>query len=29
MMAEETGVVTESGFELFSTIDRSLRVIPD
>jgi len=28
MMVEETGVVTEKGFDLFTTIDRSLRVIP-
>lgn len=28
MMVEDTGLVTDSGFELFSTIDRSLRVIP-
>lgn len=27
MMVEDTGLVTERGFELFSTIDRSLRVV--
>lgn len=28
MMVEDTGVVTEDGFECFTQIDRSLRVIP-
>ena len=28
MMVEDTGVVTEAGFELFTGIDRSLRVVP-
>ncbi len=28
MMVEDTGVVTESGFELFTDIDRALRVVP-
>ncbi|MEO3805026.1 Xaa-Pro peptidase family protein [Nonomuraea sp. B1E8] len=28
MMVEDTGVVTEHGFELFTTMDRGLRVIP-
>jgi Xaa-Pro aminopeptidase len=28
MMVEDTGVVTDSGFELFTSIDRSLRVVP-
>lgn len=27
MMVEDTGVVTESGFDLFTSIDRSLRVV--
>ncbi|WP_169738914.1 M24 family metallopeptidase [Jiangella gansuensis] len=27
MMVEDTGVVTESGFELFTSLDRSLRVV--
>jgi Xaa-Pro aminopeptidase len=27
MMVEDTGLVTEGGFELFSTIDRSLRIV--
>jgi Xaa-Pro dipeptidase len=28
MMVEDTGVVTATGFELFTSIDRSLRVVP-
>ena len=28
MMVEDTGVVTDTGFELFTSIDRSLRVVP-
>jgi len=28
MMAEDAGVVTEDGFELFTRTDRGLRVIP-
>ncbi|CAH1673326.1 Xaa-Pro aminopeptidase [Chelatococcus asaccharovorans] len=28
MMVEDTGLLTESGFDLFSTIDRSLRIVP-
>jgi Xaa-Pro aminopeptidase len=28
MMVEDTGVVTAEGFELFTSIDRSLRVVP-
>lgn len=28
MMVEDTGVVTEDGFELFSTLDRELAVVP-
>lgn len=28
LMVEDTGVVTETGFELFSRLDRSLRVLP-
>lgn len=28
MMVEDTGVVTGEGFELFTSIDRSLRVVP-
>jgi Xaa-Pro dipeptidase len=28
MMVEDTGVVTENGFELFSTLDRRLAVVP-
>lgn len=28
MMVEDTGVVTNRGFELFTSIDRSLRVVP-
>lgn len=28
MMCEDTGIVTSSGFELISSLDRSLRVIP-
>jgi Xaa-Pro aminopeptidase len=27
MMVEDTGLVTDSGFELFTSIDRSLRVV--
>lgn len=29
MMVEETGILTDEGFQLFSSTDRSLRVIPD
>jgi len=28
MMVEDTGVVTDTGFDLFTSIDRSLRVVP-
>jgi Xaa-Pro aminopeptidase len=28
MMVEDTGVVTDTGFELFTSINRSLRVVP-
>ena len=28
MMVEDTGLVTDDGFELFSTIDRTLRIVP-
>jgi Xaa-Pro aminopeptidase len=28
MMVEDTGVVTDEGFQLFTSIDRSLRVVP-
>ena len=28
MMVEDTGLVTDDGFALFSTIDRTLRIVP-
>ncbi|MBP1845579.1 Xaa-Pro aminopeptidase [Rhizobium petrolearium] len=29
MMVEDTGLITDDGFELFSSTDRSLRIVPD